>query len=264
MSLVTRTLVGLALAVAISLAARRAHALSWSGGVAATVMGVAATAAGWRWCVLLLAFFLSSTLLSRWRRETKERATRAVVEKGGARDAWQVLANGGVFTVCALGSVALPSALWATAGLGALAAATADTWATEVGTAVGGVPRRVLGWRAVATGTSGAVTVAGTIAMLAGAACLGTLAWWIGLKWQGALAGGVGGVAGAVVDTLLGATLQSQRWCASCGAPTERRVHDCGHPTAPRAGWGRLDNDGVNLTSCAAGAVVALLCGSLS
>lgn len=264
MSPVTRTLVGLVLAAAISFAARRAHALSWSGAVAATVMGVAATAAGWRWCALLLAFFFSSTLLSRWRREAKERATRAVVEKGGARDAWQVLANGGIFTLCALGATVFPSAQWTTAGLGALAAATADTWATEVGTAVGGVPRHLLGGRAVAAGTSGGVTVAGTIAMLAGAAFLGTLARWLGLEWQGAVAGGVGGVAGAVIDTLLGATLQSSRWCASCAAPTERLVHDCGTPTAPRAGWGGLDNDGVNLTSCAAGAAVALLCRSVA
>lgn len=264
MSLAARTLLGLALAVAISLAARRARMLSPSGAVAATLMGTIATAAGWLWCTLLLAFFLTSSLLSGWRRDLKARRTRSMVEKGGERDAWQVVANGGVFTACALGAVALPSASWTVAGLGALAAATADTWATEIGTALGGEPRSVVGWRTVATGTSGAVTLAGTVAMLAGAAFFATLAWSLGLPWHVAGAGGAGGVAGGAIDTLLGATLQSRRWCLGCGAPTERRVHDCGNPTVARAGWRRLDNDGVNLTSCAAGAVLALLWGRLA
>lgn len=264
MTFLTRTLLGLALATAIAIAALRARALSRSGALAAVVVGVAATAAGWRWCALVLAFFVSSTLLSRWRREAKERATRAVVEKGGNRDAWQVLANGGVFAACAVGAILVPSVQWSVAGLGALAAATADTWATEVGTAVGGVPRTIVGWREVAPGMSGAMSAAGTLAMIAGAAFLGTVAWRGGFEGWVALAGAVGGVAGAMTDTLLGATMQSRRWCARCEAPTERRVHDCGGPTVGRGGWPRLDNDGVNLTSCAAGAVVALLCGRLA
>lgn len=264
MNVLARTLIGLALAAAIAIAARRLRVLSCSGAIAATVVGVAATAAGWRWCALLLAFFLSSTFLSHWRREGKERATRAIVEKGGNRDAWQVLANGGVFAACAVGAIVLPSTTWSLAGLGALAAATADTWATEIGTAVGGVPRTIIGWREVTAGTSGAVTVIGTVAMVAGAVFLGTVAWRGGLEGWVALAGGAGGVAGGVADTLLGATVQSRRWCPRCHAPTERRAHDCGSPTTVRGGWARLDNDGVNLTSCAVGAVVALLCGRIA
>lgn len=264
MTLLARTLLGLALATAIAIAAQRARVLSRSGVVAAAVIGTVATAAGWRWCVLLLAFFFSSSLLSRWRRDVKARVTRPIVEKDGPRDAWQVLANGGVFAACALGALGAPSVHWSVAGLGALAVATADTWATEVGTAVGGVPRTILGLREVPPGTSGAVTWAGTLAMLAGAAFLGTVAWRGGLEWWVALAGGAGGVAGAMTDTLLGGTVQARRWCPRCEAPTERRVHDCGSPTTGRGGWTHLGNDGVNLTSCAAGALVALLCGRMA
>jgi hypothetical protein len=36
-------------------------------------------------------------------------------------------------------------------------------------------------------------------------------------------------------------------------------VHDCGRETERRGGWRGLDNDVVNLTSCLAGAAVALL-----
>lgn len=259
MTLPLRTLIGLALAVAIALAARRARSLAPSGAWSAIVVGTAATAAGWGWCAVLLTFFTTSSLLSRWRRDRKERATRRIVDKGGERDAWQVMANGGVFTLCAIGAVVAPSPLWAIAGVGALAGATADTWATEIGTALGGAPRSMLGWRQVPTGTSGAVTVAGTLAMCAGALTIGTVARLTGFDQGSVWPVILGGVGGAVADTVLGATIQEQRWCAHCREATERRVHDCGRETERRSGWRGLDNDVVNLTSCVAGAAIALL-----
>ncbi|MEP7381111.1 MAG: DUF92 domain-containing protein [Gemmatimonadota bacterium] len=261
MTLPTRFLFGLALAIAWALAARRARVLSASGAWSAVAVGTVTFMAGWSWMAVLLTFFVSSSLLSRWRRQTKERATLAVVEKGGERDAWQVLANGGIFALCALGTTLLPCSSWALAGLGALAGATADTWATEVGTAIGGMPRALLSGRPVPAGTSGAVTVAGTAAMLAGALFLGTTAVFAGFGKEVLVPVAVGGVAGAVIDTLLGATMQERRWCARCEQGTERLVHDCGAETTHRRGWAGLDNDVVNLTSCVAGAAVALLCG---
>lgn len=261
MSLLTRFLLGLVLAATLALATRRAHALSTSGAWGAAVVGTLATAAGWQWTVVLLAFFLSSSLLSRWRREVKAVTTAGVIAKGGARDAWQVAANGGIFALCALGAVVVPSPAWGLAGLGALAGAAADTWSTEIGTAIGGAPRRLFDGHRVAPGTSGAITGAGTLAMVAGAIFVGTVAVLSGFAREVWLPVVLGGVAGGTVDTLLGATLQERRWCPRCGATTERVVHDCGAQTSRRRGWGGFDNDAVNLTSCMAGAAVALLCG---
>jgi len=260
----SRTLLGLVLATVLALAARRMRSLSPGGAWAAVVVGTCAAAAGWHWCAVLLAFFTASSLLSRWRSASKDARTVSVIAKGGARDAWQVGANGGVFALSAIGAAFAPSPWWSLAGLGALAAATADTWATEVGTAVGGTPRHIVGWRAVPPGTSGAVTIAGTAAMAAGAFFIGTAALLAGFPRE--VAGPVigGGVAGAMTDTVLGATVQERRWCVSCGRATERAVHDCGRATERRGGWGWLDNDVVNLTSCVAGALVALLCGRVS
>jgi len=261
MSLLTRFLLGLGLAAMLALATRRAHVLSTSGAWGAVVVGTLATAAGWRWTAVLLAFFVSSSLLSRWRHERKAKATAAVLAKGGARDAWQVAANGGIFALCALGAVLVPSPWWGLAGLGALAGAAADTWSTEVGTAIGGVPRSVIGRRQVPPGTSGAVTGAGTLAMVAGAIFVGTVAVLSGFGKEVWLPVVLGGVAGGADDSLLGATLQERRWCPQCAEATERVVHDCGAETSRRRGWGGFDNDAVNLTSCMAGAAVALLCG---
>jgi len=160
---VVRALAGLVVATAIAIAARRSRTLAPGGAAAALVVGTVAMTAGWAWGAALIVFFVASSLLSRVGRAAKAARTRAIVEKGDERDAWQVLANGGAFAVAALGVLVAPArAPWAAIGLGALAAATADTWATEVGTLAGGRPRSLAGWRPVPPGTSGAVSSVGT------------------------------------------------------------------------------------------------------
>jgi uncharacterized protein (TIGR00297 family) len=256
--------VGLLAAGLVSFAARRAGSLSSSGAVAATLVGTAAVAAGWNWGALLVLYFLCSTLLSRVGAETKARRTASVVAKGGERDATQVLANGGLFAGGALLVQLLPAnagMTMAVAALGALAAATADTWATEIGVAADGTPRSLLTLRPVPAGTSGGVSVAGTLAMIAGAAFVAILARQLGLTQQ-VLAVAAGATAGAIADSLLGATLQERRWCATCERSTERQIHDCGQPTTHAGGLTWLDNDAVNFAATFVGALVAALLAS--
>jgi uncharacterized protein (TIGR00297 family) len=224
-------------------------------------VGAAAVSAGWGWGALLVLYFVSSTLLSHAGSAEKARRIGGIVAKGGARDAAQVLANGGVFALCALGTLGTDSATahaLAVAAAGALAAATADTWATEVGTLVGGTPRTLLTWRSVPPGTSGAISAPGTAAMLAGALFIALAARALALT-DALLAVAVGGVAGAMADSLLGATLQERRWCDACGRGTERRVHDCGAPTRAAGGLAVVDNDAVNLLATLVGAAAAAL-----
>jgi uncharacterized protein (TIGR00297 family) len=65
-----------------------------------------------------------------------------------------------------------------------------------------------------------------------------------------------GGIAGSLMDSLLGATAQAMFWCPRCQTETERRVHRCGASTAFRRGWRWMDNDVVNAASTLAGALV--------
>jgi uncharacterized protein (TIGR00297 family) len=255
----TRTAAGVVLAAAIAALAHRARSLDASGAAAATVVGTASVAAGWDWGALLMLFFITSSLLSRMGRAAKEARTSAVVEKGGERDAVQVLANGGVFAACAAAFALRPSPAWQALAVGALAAATADTWATEIGTLAGRRPRSIITLRAVPPGTSGGVTIPGTLASVAGAAAIATgaaiLRWPATIAWWATLAG----VAGAVADSLLGALWQARRWCEACNIPTERRVHPCGSTTVPAGGLPWLDNDAVNALSTVLGAAVCWL-----
>ena len=256
-----RLLAGALVAVGIALVAKRAGALSASGAAAAVFVGTAAMAAGWSWGALLLIYFVSSSALSRLGRATKERRTAGIVEKGDTRDARQVMANGGIFAVSALAvafgpaSVAPAAAL---AALGALAASTADTWATEVGTLMGGTPRSLITLAPVPAGTSGGVSLAGSLAMIGGAAAIAFVAAALGIARELMLVA-VAGTVGALGDSLIGATLQERRWCATCERASERRVHDCGTTTSLAGGREWMDNDAVNLVATLLGAAVAAL-----
>ena len=229
-----------------------------SGVVGATALGTIAVVAGWDWGILLIAHFIVASALSKVGAERKARRTASMVAKGGERDLEQVLANGAVFGVAAVASLISPLQSWFALGAGALAASAADTWATEVGTLARGSPRSIRTLLRVPPGTSGGVSVTGTIAMIAGAAFIAALASlfrWPHLVVWGTL---VGGVAGAVVDTALGATLQERRRCLGCGEHTERIIHVCGSRTRRAGGIAGLDNDVVNFLATVVGGGVAV------
>ena len=251
----------LAFLVAIPIAALALFvgSLTLSGAVAAAIIGALCILAGWSWAGLLILYFILAVAFSKVGTDAKARRTGGVVAKAGGRDAIQVLANGGVFALAAFVSslVSEPAAtLLAAAAAGALAASAADTLATEIGTLLGGEPRSVIGWRAVPAGTSGGVTIAGSLAMIGGAILIALAAIGLGLTAQ-VVAAAVGGIAGAVADSLLGALVQERRHCPRCDLATERRIHDCGTATELAGGISWLDNDLVNLCATVVGAVVA-------
>lgn len=170
-----------------------------------------------------------------------------------------MLANGGVFTAAAALALFMPhpAFLWRAVAAGALAASAADTWATEIGTWIGATPRSAWNWRRVAPGTSGGMTTAGTIAMLVGAAIIAILVY--AMKWgRGhAIAAVLGGLSGAVADTVIGATLQERRRCLGCGEHTERIVHSCGSRTRVERGISGFGNDAVNFIATVIGGGIA-------
>jgi uncharacterized protein (TIGR00297 family) len=259
---------GLVLSLAIGLAGYRLGALSRGGAVGAVLAGtLTAGLGGWLWGWLLVAFFVSSSLLSHYRSADKA-AVRAQFAKGEQRDLGQVLANGGLGALLAV-AVALTGreGLFA-AYLGALAAVNADTWATEIGVLSRRAPRLITTGQPVPAGTSGGVTASGLMAALAGGSFIGLAAWaWVALlpgaspepeaAWWPLWAAG-GGLAGALFDSLLGATVQSIYFCDRCRKETERPVHRCGARARRLRGWTWLNNDGVNFLSSLVGGLVTM------
>ena len=170
-----RATIGLAGAAIIALAARRAGALSPGGTLAATAVGGATVAgSGIRGGTMLVAFFVSSTLLGRL-----PATTHLEQQRGRERDAVQVMANGGVAAGLALASSLTQGwtrSLLITGFGGAVATATADTWATEIGSRSRTRPRSIVTMRPTAAGASGGVTIAGLAASAVGAALIAGIA----------------------------------------------------------------------------------------
>jgi uncharacterized protein (TIGR00297 family) len=184
--------------------------LTGRGAAAALAVGLATIwGFGWRGALLLLAFFVLSTLLSR---------------RGTARNERQVIANGGIAALAAL------AGNW-TWFAGALAAANADTWSTEIGSRSRTPPRLITNWTRVPAGTDGGMTLLGTAGGIAGAMFIAGLSFVLGQPGVTAIA--MAGIVGMLVDSLLGATVQGKvRW---------------------------MDNDAVNLAATLTGAVCASL-----
>ena len=245
-------------AAIVALAARRMRALSTSGMVTGTAAGTIAVAAGWSWGILLVAHFIAASALSKLGERRKSELVGPITEKGDERDARQVAANGTVYVLAALGYLLWHSPLTYAVGIGALAASAADTWATEIGTLAAKNPVSIISGQRVPPGTSGGVSLAGTLASGGGAlfiAAGAALARWP-VPFTAIV---LGGLAGAVADSLLGATLQDRRWCDACAMATERSVHSCGNVTRRTGGLRGLDNDAVNAVCSAVGALVTLL-----
>lgn len=278
-SLLIRLAFGLLLSSLIGIFARRRGSLSHSGVWGAILTGTLIFGfGGWGAGLLLIAFFVSSSLLSHFKeRDMRKQRAAETFDKGGQRDIGQALANGGAATLLAvLGGLAILSGIEALAGVlfigmaAALAAANADTWATELGVLSKSPPRLIthLG-KTVAPGTSGGITGAGTAAALAGAtfiSVLNVIFVALGLNVYASqaivlslIAVVAGGVAGSLFDSFLGATVQAMYYSEKRQKETEKPVERDGTPNRPIRGWHWLSNDWVNFIATCAGAAVAMI-----
>ncbi|MEI6775674.1 MAG: DUF92 domain-containing protein [Chloroflexales bacterium] len=257
---------GLVLSTAIGGLAYWRKSLSVSGWLGAILVGTLTLGfGGWAWGFTLIIFFISSSLLSRYKEQIKEKRAAEKFEKGGRRDFSQTMANGGLSALCAVAYAfaGRPTILLA-AFIGLMATVNADTWATELGVLSPHKPRLITTGREVEPGTSGGITLFGSSAAALGAALMGTCLFVLLIlvkvpapSWviPAAIAGGFGG---AMLDSLLGATYQAI-YAYSDGRETERRFDRRGNPTTFVRGWPWLNNDVVNLSSSVGGALIAIL-----
>jgi uncharacterized protein (TIGR00297 family) len=259
--LLVRLALGALASAAIALFALRRRALSPSGAAGALVIGTSIwLGGGAAWFAALFTFFVTSTLLGRVGRDRKE-AVKREFSKGDTRDAFQALANGGIAALAALGMLVAPTPWWSGAFLGAMATANGDTWATELGVLSRADPVSLLRFRRVPRGTSGAVSGLGLAATAGGALAIGLIAAaapasYLTTPARALMVAFVAGTAGALVDSLMGATIQAGFRCPRCQRDCEAEVHHCGTPAAHVRGLRWFGNDLVNAVATLAGALI--------
>ena len=179
----------------------RSKSLSSSGTITAISLGVLLySLGGWIFVVPIIAFFISGSVLSRLLQTNEQ-----VLEKTGARDPLQVIANGGAPLLALLLGVFSSNMDWAIMGfLGSVASATSDTWSTEWGMRFGGAPRHILNLSRLEKGLSGGVTLPGFMGALGGSVFIASMGLFFMAfgNWFWAII--VIGVFGSVTDSLLG------------------------------------------------------------
>ena len=263
-----RLLLGLLFSAGISLLAYRRRSLSRSGIAGAIITGTTTFGlGGWSWGLSLIFFFISSSIFSHFRAPDKAHTAADKFSKGGQRDIGQVAANGGIATLLSLGYGLVSSTssqkLLQAGYTGALATATADTWATELGVLALQQPRLITTGEPVAPGTSGGITLLGSAAAALGALASGIVFWLLQRCQKSLLSlpliALVSGLGGSMVDSILGATVQAMYYCPVCEKETERRIHNCGTRTRPLRGVSWLNNDVVNFIATLFGALLAMI-----
>ncbi len=261
-------LIGFLLAILIASLAYKARSLNISGAIAATFTGtIIFGIGGWEWAVLLLTFFITSSALSRAFKKQKQNLDEKF-SKGNERDAGQVFGNGGIATLFAALHFFLPDSPLPWIGFAAaLAAVNADTWATELGVLNPHPPRMITNpAKIVEKGTSGGISLYGTLASLFGAALIGFLAAIISPTVHGTLITDyfllitLSGLAGSLFDSFLGGTVQAMYFCPKDNKETEKHpLHTCGTQTVHLRGWKWLTNDLVNFACSAFGVMIAFV-----
>lgn len=268
---------GLLLAAVVAWWGWRHRSLSASGAVAAAVVGWGTLAPSFRAGVTLLAFFFSSSKLTKLGGADKAGVDEEHKE-GGQRDWVQVASNGALPAALAVAAALLTggfdaplrpaaspalAALYA-AFLGYLACCCGDTWASELGQLSDAEPRLITTLRPVRKGTNGGVTLAGVAASVGGGLFVGAVFYGAGVlsptatlpaalhQWALVPLGAAAGLVGSAIDSALGATVQFTGYNRRTGMITGRQGDD----VTKISGLRLLDNNAVNVVSAAATAAL--------
>lgn len=207
------------LIVGLIAASLRANILDKQGIIAAALLGLFVGFLGhWTWLLLLLCFLLSSHIATKWRFE--EKTERGLNESADGHRGWvNVAANGGMPALVALLTFLVndwESGLWMFAA--AVAVATSDTWASEIGCLDHRV-RMITTLKPCEAGVNGGFSPNGQLAAAAGGLLIGASALVASLVMfstsisdQILIAGIVAGLGflGCQIDSILGAVLENR------------------------------------------------------
>ncbi len=269
--------IGLTINIPLFVWARSHRHLTIFACIIATFLGIASWMINPIFYFALFAFFISSNLLTKYRKKDKQ-GIQDKFEKGGERDTSQVLANGLGSFIFALAHLlmfiftdnVILSNAFIYAAIAAIATVTADTWGTEIGILSNDQPFWILNLRKkVERGTSGGISPKGTGAAFIGAISVSVLMLVIEIIWKNPIPAsttwqlylfiplaGIAGFIGAFIDSLLGATIQGFFKCQVCEKGTEKKIH-CNEPTIITRGQDWFRNDHVNFWSSFLAGVIA-------
>jgi uncharacterized protein (TIGR00297 family) len=238
--------------------------LTHTGLITAFIIGLILTIFGnIRWFLLLLFFFLCCSAITKIRKDYKRNI--GIIDPEGARDWRNVLANGGIPMIYAILESITKGDIITAGFIGAIAIATADTTATEIGVLSKSQPRLITNLaKKVPPGYSGGISLLGTIASFFGGLMISIVSLIFNLihaqPLQIIVLFSTIGLFGSLLDSLLGAKFEAKYWCDKCNTYSKYHIHSaCGHTATHISGYKFINNHIVNLTSIAIGSIIAMI-----
>ncbi|MEL7834920.1 DUF92 domain-containing protein [Fodinibius sp. Rm-B-1B1-1] len=201
-------LVGIVLASIFSFGAFVFKGLSLDGMFSAIVVGIFAFGlGGWKLAVVLVLFFVSSVAIS-------DRPTwgKNNIPEYSRRDGLQVWANSFWMVVFLICSTIFKAPIFLIGAIAAIATATSDTWATELGSKDRDNTYLITTFEHVAPGTDGAISVKGTGAALFAAVMISTVSVYVfSLHLSVFIIILITAFLGCFIDSYLGAIFQQNK-----------------------------------------------------
>ncbi len=215
--LLLRLVLALSINAVAALGTYFAKLISRTGAIGGFVVGVIIYfCTDWRGYVVLVAFFIMGTLVTKVKYRDKVELGIAQ-EDEGRRGAKHAVANCSASLLLGLGSyIAMVNNAPETAVLlmvgftGAFATAVSDTASSEIGQAYGKTTILLTSFKRVPPGTEGAVSLEGTFAGIAGSAVLAAIALAAGVVpgWMGLLAVVLAAFIGNTLESVIGSTIE--------------------------------------------------------
>ncbi|XP_071737237.1 protein PGR [Rutidosis leptorrhynchoides] len=263
-------IIAVAISSFISINSYRKKSLDVSGALAGFFVMAVHLSVNYRFGAMLLAFFFTSSKLTKMG-EDRKRSIDADFKAGGQRNWIQVFSNSGIATVLVIAYWKLKASqdtcldskesriITCLVGglIGHYSCSNGDTWSSELGVLSDDQPRLITNFKHVRRGTNGGVTKAGLQAAAAAGAVIGLAFVIPGLFTKSCTSdtflkqllvvpvSAVAGLAGSLIDSILGATLQFSGFCS-----VRNKVVSKPGPTVKKiSGLSILDNNGVNVVS---------------
>lgn len=192
----------------------------------------------------LIIFFVLGSVLSKVGKK-KNKVEGVIHKRTGARGTVQVYANAGVPLLFAFLYAVTQDQVFICGGVMAFAAAMADTAASEIGMLSKKEPLSIITFKKMPAGLSGGVSLLGLGASLIFSFLISLLLLAYGMHWV--LVSTLAGFVGAILDSVLGATLQAKYISPSKTVTEKETLSGKSLPLYSGIKW--IDNDFVNFIS---------------
>ena len=178
--------------------------LSISGYIGAVIMAILLYGfGGSSYIYPLVVFFITSSILSHFDKEN-------IKIKKSNRNISQVYANGGIaLFICIINHFYYHDLMYP-CFLASAAAANSDTWGTELGKMSNKNPIDIISGHEIAPGTSGGITLIGTIGSILGSFVIGIVGHYFYVSLNLLLLVIISGFLSSIIDSILGSTVQAR------------------------------------------------------